>query len=261
MKYIFASDLDGTLIPTSEDVCEIQSIRDFSTYINNTETNKLVYVTGRDFELSLSGIDIYKLPVPDILICDVGTSLYERDAHGNFIKDSEYSDLLLKLMRGSEIKELIPILSDIEGLKLQKKERITSFKLSYYAPVQCEKTIVKIKQKLNCHNIEAEIVFSVDKEKDLGLIDILPPGVAKNSALDYLINKLGFNKNNLLYAGDSGNDLSVVQAGYRTVLVGNTSPEVRNEAMKLSKENPDRLYIAQTDCARGVIEGYEFFRR
>jgi sucrose-6F-phosphate phosphohydrolase len=260
MKKLLASDLDGTLIPLSDEPYLHESVKTFSDYFIKQKSLLLAYVTGRHFELACAGIRDFELPHPDYLVCDVGTSIYRKKNSNEWISDSEYMSHLSSRWELDHADQLVSILQHIQGISLQESFRQSSLKLSYYTPADSAEDILKeIKHSLHSQNISARIIYSRDEIKGLGLIDILPPDTAKHSALDYLSDTLGFNKENILYAGDSGNDLAVIHAGYPSILVGNTPDDVKMKAKEYALNSPEFLYCAREHSAAGVIEGCKYF--
>jgi hypothetical protein len=71
-----------------------------------------------------------------------------------------------------------------------------------------------------------------------------------------------------LFAGDSGNDLTVMASHLPAVLVANASDEVREQALELARRNGlvERLYLARGgflelngNYAAGILEGVAHF--
>jgi sucrose-6F-phosphate phosphohydrolase len=255
---LFASDLDGTLIPLPGSSATPADINEFSRLIEGSRSITLAYVTGRHFELALEGIAKYALPIPTFLVCDVGTSIYQY-ADNSWKLDKTYAHYLVSLWGIHHSKNLLSYLENIEGLSLQEPEKQTQLKLSFYTPTETsEKNCAEIKNQLESNSIAAEIIYSEDEIKKTGLIDILPPKTAKHTALNFLSHKLNLKNEEILYAGDSGNDLAVIEAGFFSILVGNTPQTIKEKALKIATSK-DHLYIAENISAAGVVEGIRFF--
>jgi sucrose-6-phosphatase len=117
-------------------------------------------------------------------------------------------------------------------------------------------------------DVRSNLIWSIDEEKNLGLLDVLPESANKLHAIRFLMKKLNFGEDSMVFAGDSGNDLNVLTSGLRSILVANAAEEVRRKALDaLAAENQtDRLYIAQGDFlgmngnySAGVLEGLVHF--
>jgi hydroxymethylpyrimidine pyrophosphatase-like HAD family hydrolase len=157
-------------------------------------------------------------------------------------------------------------LSDITELILQEPDRQSDYKLSYYLPLAVdEKTILsKIQQKLNELGVQASLIWSVDEAKDIGLLDVLPRNATKLHGIEFLQQQLGYQSDEIIFAGDSGNDLPVLISSIRSILVANARPEVQEQALHEARKNGNvaSLYLAghkESDLdgnyAAGVLQG------
>ena len=99
-------------------------------------------------------------------------------------------------------------------------------------------------------------------------MDVLPKNATKLHAVEFLYQRLGFTLNDVVFAGDSGNDLTVMGSPVPSVLVANAANDVRKSAKQLEKENNllHRLYLANGNSSdmngkytAGVWEGVGFF--
>ena len=79
--------------------------------------------------------------------------------------------------------------------------------------------------------------------------------------LEYLWHKLGLEKGNIVYAGDSGNDLLAFVSGFNAVIVANTADAVKQEArLQAQRKNiTQHLFFATGKYAAGVIDGCYHF--
>jgi 3-deoxy-D-manno-octulosonate 8-phosphate phosphatase KdsC-like HAD superfamily phosphatase len=105
---------------------------------------------------------------------------------------------------------------------------------------------------------------------DSGLLDVLPASATKRHAVEFLMERHGFDTTHTVFAGDSGNDLPVVASGMlQSVLVRNAHPDVITEALKAlaGLGAAEMLYVAQGgflgmngNYSAGVLEGLVHFR-
>jgi len=75
----------------------------------------LAYVTGRHLGSALSGIESYRLPVPDVFVCEVGTRIFIRDG-ALWKADEDFDKLMAKDWLGldsSDIEILLKGISEI----------------------------------------------------------------------------------------------------------------------------------------------------
>ena len=59
-----------------------------------------------------------------------------------------------------------------------------------------------------------------------------------------------------IVCGDSGNDISMFQGQERGLIVANAKPEL---LQWYESNGSDSNYLAQSDCAGGIIEGLKHF--
>jgi len=115
--------------------------------------------------------------------------------------------------------------------------------------------IRRLSHLLGKAGIQAEIILSG------GIyLDILPKGIHKGSALGYVATKIAGKSALKVIAGDSENDASLVQAVARdglAILPENATPSLQRLAKKSMPK--ERLYIARTKFAAGVLEGLRHF--
>jgi hydroxymethylpyrimidine pyrophosphatase-like HAD family hydrolase len=106
-----------------------------------------------------------------------------------------------------------------------------------------------------------QAVYSVGAPHGRGLLDLLPAGVAKDFAIRYLHDHTGVHSEDLVYAGDSGNDLAAMLTGFKVVVVGNATPGLRERLTDRGGELGilDRLFFAEASFAAGVLEGCRHF--
>jgi sucrose-6F-phosphate phosphohydrolase len=260
---LLACDMDGTVIPLESGEERDLEIREFHRLLKRNENVVLAYVTGRHLELGLAGVEQYGLPMPDIFVCDVGTTIYGR-SHGGWVVDEQYRHELLQSWQGLNGAEIAAMLDTISVLSAQEEEKQKEFKQSYYVSRQVgyQEVISLIHARLSSRDVRANVIYSVDSQKDVGLVDVLPEVAAKDSALIYLWKKLGLKKDRIVYAGDSGNDLRAFVSGFNAIVVNNTPEPVKEEVRRQTREKgiEERIYIATARYVQGVMEGCFYFK-
>ena len=255
---LLACDMDGTVIPLETGEERDGEIREFHRLLAKHENVVLAYVTGRHLELGLAGVEQYGLPMPDIFVCDVGTTIYVR-SHGGWVVDEEYRQELLRSWQGLIGADIGPLLETISVLTAQEEEKQQEFKQSYYVSrdVDYQQVIRLIHDRLLSRDVRANVIYSVDGKKNIGLVDVLPEAAAKDSALVYLRKKLGLEKDRVVYGGDSGNDLQAFVSGFNAIVVNNTPEAVKKEVRRQAREKgiEERIYFASAMYVQGVMEG------
>jgi len=259
MRFLLCTDLDRTLIPNGTQPLSPGATQRFKQLADLKETT-LAYVTGRHRALVEQAISDFTLPQPDFVIADVGTTIYQINASG-WQHLSNWDAEIAPDWRGLAHEDISKLLEEFPTLLLQEPEKQNLHKLSFYIPLKTDVSILirDINIKLKLADIKANLIWSIDEEAQIGLLDVLPSSANKLHAIRFLMNKQGFTLENTIFAGDSGNDLDVLMSDIPSILVGNADTEVRKQAAKAHEMS---LYIAKGDflgmngnyCA-GIVEG------
>lgn len=260
VDHLLACDLDGTLIPTTD---ERGGIGRFREALAGWDGVALAYVTGRHRALAAEGIRDFALPAPRWLACDVGTSLYHWDA-GRLREDPGFRNLLLEQAGDWNAQDIRERLTRVEGVVLQEAEKQGEFKASFLFDPRAEPALRQDPAVTGAGNGPAStLVWSLDPITGRGLLDILPPGAGKANAVQYLQGHHGLTLDQVTYAGDSGNDRdALLQGGFGILMAnapGSLVDEIRREARRLGFA--DRIHVPGDPFADGVVEGVRHFRR
>ena len=147
-------------------------------------------------------------------------------------------------------------------MRRQEEAKQSEFKLSFYADMQhSERLLKELQEILDRQAAPFSLISSQDPFTGDGLIDFLPQGVSKAYAVDWWAKSLGGNRDAIIYAGDSGNDLAVFASGVRSILVGNTDAGVvaQTRGIHAAQGWQNRLYHASNYATSGVLEGLQSF--
>lgn len=266
-RLLLCTDLDRTLIPNGTQAEHPQARSRFNQFCQRHDLT-LVYVTGRDQGLVKQAIKNYQLPLPDFAITDVGSKIYQ-------ITDQQWTPWLNwdneiePDWNGFSHQQIKILLSDITSLKLQELTKQNTHKLSYYLPIALDHKLIidQIQEKLEQKGIAASLIWSIDEPKSIGLLDVLPQNATKLHAIKFLQQELGYQQNEVIFAGDSGNDLPVLGSDVRSILVANASQEIKQAAIDLAQHNHNShaLFIANNDesnngnYAAGILQGIEHY--
>lgn len=261
---LLATDLDRTLLPNGGQPESPAARQRFRRLAVRPEV-RLAYVTGRHRELVEAAIAEYELPRPDFVIADVGTSLYEIDAHDwRLVQD--WQQAIALDWGGRSHAELAAMMGEIPGLRLQEAAKQGACKLSYYAPplIDPAELLTDIRQRLEASGARINLVWSIDETIATGLLDVLPASASKLHALEFLRARLGISLSRTVFAGDSGNDMEVLVSGIPSVLVANAQESVRAEAAAAA--DAATLYLAHGgllgmngNYSAGILEGVVHF--
>ena len=259
-RYLLASDLDGTLIPLERTAQRAREVAQLVEAIEATGSLMLAYVTGRHLSLAQAGIEEVGLPSPEWFVCDVGTSVY-RNLHEEFEPDEGYRRAMRAAFGGLDGEDVRAAIGSVEGMWLQEDEKQAEFKISYYTAGRPEPLLSTVQRRLDAAHARVNLVASYDQVSERGLLDVLPAGIAKDYAIRYLHHRVGVNDDQLVYAGDSGNDRAAMLTGYRAIVVGNAEAALKAElASEAAARGIDgQIYFAEHPYALGVLEGLRHF--
>ena len=263
---LLCTDLDRTLIPNGE-AAELPGARQrFAELINQYDIH-LAYVSGRDHQLVQQAIEKYQLPYPEYVIADVGSTIYF--CQGNdWSLVADWHQQIGHDWAEQTAMQIYHYFTDVSSLKLQEVTKQGRYKLSYYVPLNMdhEALMQKMQEIALQQQLAINLIYSVDDEKQTGLLDVLPASASKLAAIYFLIDELALNKNEILFAGDSGNDMDVLCSDLPAVLVANARDDVRQQALSLAEQggHRDYLYLAHGvtgngHYADGIIEGMQHY--
>ncbi|MHA2936714.1 HAD-IIB family hydrolase [Vibrio sp. RC27] len=267
-QWIICTDLDRTLLPNGDQKESSQAREQFRQLAAHPGTI-IVYASGRDAQLVEDALAEWDLPFPDYLIADVGSTIYTRE-QGTWQKWESWRQTLRQDWNALSPEQIFQRLPQIDGLRLQPPHQQEEFKLSFF--VEPTELLPKISEllveTLTELDIASNCIPSINEHENHGLIDILPAKANKLLAIRFLVNTLQLNAEQLLYSGDSGNDMEVLASEYKSVLVANATQEVKELALREAQNhnNSDSLYLAKGDLpglngcyAAGIIEGFDHF--
>lgn len=259
---ILATDLDRTLLFNGRQ--EYDGSMERLKRILADESFRLVFVTGRNKKDVESAIEEFSTPKPEAVIGNVGTTLFFYKGM-NLVEDLSWPEFIAKNTPHWNTDRFREQMSVFAGLRQQEEDKQNPFKLSYYIDdLKNSDIIISDATKIiksSCE--EAVIVYSIDETHNIGLFDILPRCATKVAALEHLRKKWGSKIGDVVYAGDSGNDLLPLTFGYKSILVANAIPQIKNAVKELSiqKGISDSLYIARGykklngNYVSGIVEG------
>lgn len=232
---ILATDLDGTFLGGSDDARQ-RLYRMVEARRERGDT-LLIFVTGRDLPFIRELCGTTPVPWPDYVIGDVGTSVAAgRDLAPLHGLEAEIADAWGD--RGAEVRAM---LDDAPGLRLQPTP--FRYRVSYdYDPATFDHSLIP-----QIESAGFDVLISADR-----FLDVLPPGVRKGPTLIRLVEHLDLDRERVLVAGDTLNDLSLFETGLKGVAVGNSEP-----ALKERLAGRDTVYQSAGAGAAGILEAIE----
>ena len=239
---VLATDLDGTFLGGDE-----TARRGLYRWIaRNRASVGLIFVTGRDpgFLRNLARAGV--VPRPDYVVGDVGTTIAAFDEDDHVAPIAELEDGIARLWSDAGLR-VQSALRGVPGLKLQPGA--FRHRVSYdMDPARFDPRAFDIVAGLGL-----DALVSADR-----YFDVLPKGVSKGPSLLRLLAHLGIDHRRCLAAGDTLNDLSMLELGLPAVAVGNSEPALVERVGAL-----DHVHVAKGHGAAGIAEAilsFGFFR-
>jgi sucrose-phosphate synthase len=236
VRHLMITDIDNTLVGDDQSMREL-------FWLLQDRRQELAWgvATGRSLELTLDAMTVHNFPMPDILICSVGTEIY----YGPDLRhDRSWQQHISYQWKAEAIKE---VMSAFEFLVFQEAEGQRSHKISYYLEEK-EDRLQTIRGELKKHRLRCQTIYSHGQ-----FLDILPIRASKGKAIDYLRYKFDFSPLHVMVSGDSGNDEDMIDSAARGLVVGNYSEELE----KLRRKS--NIYFSPESYAAGIIDGLRHY--
>jgi sucrose-6F-phosphate phosphohydrolase len=258
---ILATDLDRTLLPNGSWEADSEAITLFND-LTEKQGVLVVYVTGRNLELTENAIKEFGVRYPDVLCGDVGTSI-RKYANGEWTFDEGWVAHVKRTSPGWNAAAIRDALASVEGIREQESEHLNQFKQSYYVEHDKNGEVLQRVDELVKGKFDEVVIYSFDSQDGKGLLDVLPASATKLTALEYVAEEFGAAKADVVFCGDSGNDIIPLTAGFRGVLVRNADDQLVENVKRAMDENPDLdVYFSKGGFrglngyyTSGVIEG------
>ncbi|MCF7971635.1 MAG: HAD-IIB family hydrolase [Methylococcaceae bacterium] len=267
-RLLLCTDMDRTIIPNGSQAEHPNARQCFADFCLHPEVT-LVYVTGRHQALVQEAIIEYALPEPDFVITDVGTKIYQVK-EARWLPWQNWEQEIAQDWQGKNHNDLMQLFANIGALELQEDSKQNTHKLSYYLNLQFDHQAIigAMEALLKTEGICASLIWSIDEATNMGLLDVLPRHATKLHAIEFLQQQLAFGQDEILFAGDSGNDLPVLISQLPSVLVANASDDIKQSAQQQAEQqgNATMLYLAQDselamngNYTAGVLAGVQHF--
>ena len=236
-KKLLVSDIDNTLLGDENALRRLQSI-----LIENKDRIGFGVASGRTVDSVVRILNKNKVQVPEVIISAVGSEIHYGQ---NIVQDRDWARHINHLWNRKKIAQ---VMEDVPGLKLQPESEQRKFKLSYYYQPDKFPGVRWLRKKLRQNEVHVKLVLSHNQ-----FLDILPVRASKGHAIRYVCVRWGLGFDDVLVAGDSGNDREMLTGSTYSVVVGNYSRELKR------LEEGERLRFVQGQYAQGIIEGLRYF--
>jgi glucosylglycerol-phosphate synthase len=230
---LIATDLDGTFLAGDPDARQ----QLYQLIVSHPEIS-LVFVTGRGLEVVMPLLSDPTIPVPDYIICDVGATVVD----GRNLQPVQPLQSQIDAVWPGE-RAVSEAIAHIDGLERQDvpQQRRCSF---FCAPDEIPAGFAEAAEALGC-----DVLYSAGR-----YLDILPRGVHKGSTLRALVAQLEFDPEQVLVAGDTLNDLSMFEAGFNGVCVGESEPAL----LQATFDRARAYHSNRTGCG-GILDAITHF--
>lgn len=249
-------DLDGTVAPYGSNQGSPEAYAVFHKLVHRPEV-VLAYVTGRAPAESREVIARHGLPIPRYLSTDTGACV-EMWQENDFVLMPRWWEVMERDWPGVSAARIFEVLSAVAGLVPQEERYQNRYKVCFYADYHADgQTLVnRVQSALLPLRIRAQVLWSRDEHRQVGYVDVVPSSASKWSVVKWLLSQENMAPEQALFAGDSGNDLSVLASGLRVVMPRNGKEEVRKEACRLL-EKKERGLSRQLYQAKGGFLGFD----
>ncbi|WP_324734218.1 glucosylglycerol-phosphate synthase [Pseudomonas paeninsulae] len=230
---LLATDLDGTFLAGDpEDRLSLYQI------IAAHPEIQLAYVTGRSLESVLPLLADPTLPQPDFIISDVGASF----THGDTLQPIQPLQSMVDALWPGESQ----VASAIEGFALERQDVPQMRRCSYFCTPEeaANPALLAAAQSLGC-----DLLYSAER-----FLDFLPQGVNKGSSLQALVDWLELDNDQVLAAGDSFNDLSMLNGDFNSVCVGDSEADL----LQATETHSRTLHASRSGCG-GILQAFAHF--
>jgi len=233
---LLVCDIDNTLIGDREALAELLAWLD-------AHRDRVAFgvATGRVLERTLTVLEEWNVPRPDVLITAVGSEIHY--GRPDLVADRNWKRTIDYRWDPVSLREC---LAEVPGIRLQPKRDQREFKLSYFVDPLHWPGARELRRRFKERNVAASLIYSHHE-----FLDLLPVRASKGRAIQYLARRWGFEMDEVLVAGDSGNDADMLRSGALGVVVRNHSSELRY------LRGRDRICFTEWPYAHGILEGID----
>ncbi|PTY08538.1 glycogen debranching protein [Opitutaceae bacterium EW11] len=237
---LFSSDLDGTLLGNLEGS---RRFKEAWEKLPADTRPTLIYNSGRLVDDMTQFVQREELPKPEFYIGGVGTQIFDTHA-GVFLEEFN-----AHIGEGWVRDTVDSVTARTPGIRPQPPEFQHRFKSSWFLDNATIAQLQDLEARLAAAGLEVNVVYSSQRD-----LDVVPKRATKGGALTWLCERLGVPLAEVLVAGDTGNDSSMLRLpGIRGIVVDNAQPELLEATVDIP------LYTARVVLADGVLDGLRHY--
>lgn len=220
---------------------------------------RLVYNTGRALDLFESLLEDKGklLATPDMLITAIGTRIYAKGSNGEWQEDERYTASLGQGWQLEGVREACyRALAQVgkEAMHFRPPSEMSEHKVTCGVRLDVlEAVLASISADLAAADVAHKLIVS--GSGGWRFVDLVPREAGKLQALEYARRSLGFLPDQTVAAGDSGNDIDMMEGQHRCIVVGNAHPELLAWAQTRQVAGNGELLITKAHRAHGILEG------
>ncbi|MGR9107981.1 MAG: HAD-IIB family hydrolase [Gammaproteobacteria bacterium] len=202
--------------------------------------------TGRRLDSALSILKKYGIPMPDVLITSLGTTIHYAQ---ELTEDDLWTEHIDHLWQPDKVRRTM---AGLPGLTPQDKKEQSRYKIAYHYDPNKAPSVDEINGILHKHELTCNVIHAFGQ-----YLDILPTRASKGQALRYVAQRWEIPLERILVAGGSGADEDMMRGNTLAVVVANRHHEELSRLVDL-----ERIYFAKEAHASGLLEAiehYDFF--
>lgn len=197
-----------------------------------------MFVTGRGLEAVMPLLSDPSIPEPEYIICDVGATVVDGSTLAPVAE-------LLEAIEQSWPGEIAIVEAMQAFAGIQRQEVPQARRCSFF----CEPHLITEELHALADTLGCDLLYSADQ-----YLDFLPRGTNKGATLARLVEYMGESMDDVLTAGDTLNDLSMLDGRFKGVCVGESEPAL----LDATGNNAWVLHAEEPGCG-GILEAMSHF--
>lgn len=266
---MLVSDIDGTLVSHEENEATLASTGRFARYWEDRAAltgSFLVFNTGRSLGQVMGLLENMRgtLPIPDAIITAVGTKIFLLDREkghrgtssgSQWTEDVQWARSLdagwdLEKVRRAASEVLSELSSEAISWLDDGSEHPHRIALSVHVNA-VDLAMHLLKEKMEAQGLHFKLIVSGTME--WRYLDCVSGNAGKHAALEHLRSMYGIAVDRCVAAGDSGNDILMLEGENPAIVVGNAQAALMEWAVRQPQDG--RVVVADAEVADGVLEG------